>query len=282
VRTIAVACLWALVASTAAADPPRAAAWSTAFPALEARVRASRRLVVHIVVALCHRDQVACGAHGLGNPGSLRTNLYWGARFGVRRFFEREGGWELAGVTERPPGALERRAYRRRVPGAAWGVEGTVEVLAVADAVHGAHIDRAVDGFYDAAAQGERLGVELDGAQHTLAADVVGYVGHNRLMDGKRLAPRGPSARAAPSFVLACMSEKYFAAPLRAAGSEPLVTTGGFMAPEGYVVEAVARALGDNLPRADVRGRAVAAYAAWQRLSPGRASQLFAPGPRGR
>jgi hypothetical protein len=53
--------------------------------------------------------------------------------------------------------------------------------------------------------------------------------------------------------------------------------TRALMAPEGYVVEAIARALGENAAPRDVRARAVATYAKWANLSLGAASWIFAP-----
>jgi len=105
---------------------------------------------------------------------------------------------------------------------------------------------------------------------------VTGYAGHNRLMDNKKL-PAAPerSSGATPSFVMACYSESYFASSLRAAGSSLLVSTRALMAPEGYVVDAMTRALGDNLSQAAVRDRVVREYAKWQRLSFGTASSMF-------
>jgi hypothetical protein len=55
--------------------------------------------------------------------------------------------------------------------------------------------------------------------------------------------------------------------------------TRSLMAPEGYVVDAITRALGENLPRGEVRARAVEAYAQWQRLSPRAASSIFTKQP---
>ena len=52
------------------------------------------------------------------------------------------------------------------------------------------------------------------------------------------------------------------------------------MAPEGYVVDGVVQALGDNAVLSDVRDRAVQAYAKWQRLAPPVASSMFAQAPR--
>jgi hypothetical protein len=96
-------------------------------------------------------------------------------------------------------------------------------------------------------------------------------------MDGKRLPPAPAGDRApVPSFVLACESEPYFGGPLEQAGSQPLVTTRTLMAPEGYLVDAIAQGLGENLPPAELRKRAVAAYAKWQKLTPAQASSVFA------
>lgn len=48
------------------------------------------------------------------------------------------------------------------------------------------------------------------------------------------------------------------------------------MAPEGYVISALATALGDNLSATAVRQRTVEAYAKWQRLTPKQAGAIFA------
>jgi hypothetical protein len=48
------------------------------------------------------------------------------------------------------------------------------------------------------------------------------------------------------------------------------------MAPEGYVIDAVLKGLGDNLSQSDLRQRTVDAYAKWQRLRPAQADWIFA------
>jgi hypothetical protein len=88
-------------------------------------------------------------------------------------------------------------------------------------------------------------------------------------------AAEGPRAPV-PSFVLACDSEPYFGRSLRAAGSPLLVTTRALMAPEGYLVDAIAQGLGENLGPAGLRRRAVAAYAKWQKLTLAQAGGVFA------
>jgi hypothetical protein len=260
--------------SSPAEDAPP---WSRTFPDLAPALRRGAPLVIHVLVPLCDKRLIACGGSGLGSPSNPKTNLYWGAIFGAPRFFERKA----AGYESLPQpaidGVLERRAYRRRVDGARWGQRADVEVVVVLDAIDGTRIDDAVSRFYESAGKGGQLSLVDGQRKRKLAVSVMGYAGHNRLMDGVVLpAPATPSDAAVPSFVMACDSDGYFSEPLRRAGSTPLVMTQALMAPEGYVVEAMARGLADNLSRPALRERVVQAYAKWQKLSPGRASAIFA------
>ncbi|MEZ4219994.1 MAG: hypothetical protein R3B13_03625 [Polyangiaceae bacterium] len=244
-------------------------------------LEAGRPLVVRVIVALCHNDQVDCGSQAAGAPGNLKTNLYWGAIFGARRFLERKGSaFQRVFLAPGPDGVLERAVYRRKVPAKRWGLARTepIEQLVVLDAVHGNAIDRAVTGFWRTATEGDTVEFLDAGKSRRLGVHVAGYVGHNRLMDGTRLpaAPRS-AKQAIPSFVLACYSESYFSAALTRAGSKPLVMTRALMAPEGYVLNAVLLGIGDGQSEQVARARAVAAYAKWQKLSNGVASRIFAP-----
>jgi hypothetical protein len=268
------ATLAALVAAVTApspcfADPPAPVAVKDAAP-----------LVVYVVVPLCSNAQINCGSSIAGKPADLAHNVYWGAVFGARRFLERkESGWEKVEVTRGDDVFLERAIFRRRVPGAPWGQGEPREELVVLQAVHGDAIDRAVDHFWRTATEGGAVTFEDAGRSRTVNIDVAGYAGHNRLMDGKRLPPAPSSGAPVPAFVLACNSEPYFAESLERAGSAPLVTTRTLMAPEGYLVDALAVGLGERLGSADLRRRAVAAYAKWQRLTPREAGSVFAKRP---
>ncbi len=263
-----------LLAGSARAEEAR---WSDEFPAVAERVAAGEPLVVRVVVPLCHNALISCGDGGLGAPGDLRHNLYWGALYGARRFFDRPGlGWESLGDQPAPDGVLERRVYRRRVPGKVWGRDESVEELVVLDAIHGARIDDAVGAFWRNATEGGRALIRDGGVERVVDVGIAGYAGHNRLMDGLRL-PRGVHASGprTPSFVLACFSESYFAATLTEAGSAPLVTTTAYVAPEGYALEATVRALGDNPTKSEIRQRVIAAYAKWQNIPIATAARIF-------
>lgn len=269
--------------------------WSDAFPELVLDVAHGRPLVALVTVPLCSNDQIDCGSGPAGRAADLRTNLYWGAAFGVARFFDRpKSGWAPVEVSAPGGAVLEERIYRRTVSSGRWQpsferLVGSacptppeeVEQLVVFRAVNGDHIDDAVRDFWRASTEGAVVDVPARGdLRRSLPVHVTGYAGHNRLLDGYELPAlpiQGDEHSATPaSFVLACYSEDSFSSSLRAAGSTPLVTTRALMAPEGYVVDAVLRALGDNATRPMLRKRVVRAYAQWQQIPEQTASSLFA------
>jgi hypothetical protein len=263
-------------------DPPTG--WSEAYPQVRRDLEAGRPLVVEVLVPLCSNDQIWCGSKWAGQPGSLRANLYWGAVFGARTFFQRHGsGWSPLGLGSTDDVFLQRAVFRRRVLADRWRLRrsGPIEQIVVLQAIHGSHINRAVHELYVRAARGTAVTIDYEGRQRTLRVHAIGYAGHNRLMDGiafpPELPPVRPSDAPIPSFVLACLSEKYFSDALRSVGSEPMVMTRSLMAPEGYVVDAIAKGLGDDASLFGLRQRAVAAYAQWQKLTPSQAGAIFAP-----
>jgi hypothetical protein len=283
-----------------AAKPGAAGPWSARFARIDDDIRKGKPLVTFVLVPLCSNDQIDCGSTAAGRPGNLNTNIYWGAVFGIRRFFERKSSaWTRVELTQGadqgfrspegkpldhvPPGVLlERAVYVRKAdPGDATGKRAASgEQIVVLQAVHGAQIDHAISLFWSLATAGGRVRFQDGQRIRDERVHVAGYAGHNRLMDGIKL-PAPPGARKVaepiPSFVMACASDAYFSDSLRQAGSEPLVMTRSLMAPEGYVIDGIAQALGDNAALPDVRDRAVQAYANWQRLSNGVASTIFAP-----
>jgi hypothetical protein len=262
--------------------------WSEASPETAEHVRRGGPLVTFVVVPLCSNDQIDCGSSVAGRPGDLSKNIYWGAVFGQRRFFERKNsGWTLVEVTRPAPGnadpLLERAVFKRKIPLAAWSTTtsgATTEQIVVFQAVHGASIDRALSLFWSVATEGGRVRFHDGEMDRDEPIHVAGYAGHNRLMDaGAKLPPPPPQERSRPipSFVVACSSEPHFGAALRNAGSDTLVMTRNLMAPEGYVLDAITKTLGENAPREDVRRRAIEAYAKWQSIGAAEASSIFAP-----
>lgn len=280
-------------APDAVATPSPAATWSDDYPAVRRDLEAGKPLVIHVTVPLCSNAQINCGASWAGQPGRLSTNLYWGAIFGARRIFDgKRSGWEQVEVSQGDDVYLERVVYRRMVSAQNWKLKRCaakerceIEQLVVLQAIHGSHIDQAIDDLWSRATSGSTLSfvdktLPSGNQQRSVTLHVAGYAGHNRLMDGKRLPgppppdEKGPKT-ALPAFVLACYSDRYFSGSLTGAGSKNLVSTQTLMAPEGYLIDAVAKGLGENDDPAQLRERTIRTYAKWQRISVGQARRTF-------
>lgn len=133
----------------------------------------------------------------------------------------------------------------------------------------GDHIDAALREFLDAAGRA--------------GPDLLVWAGHDRLMD---VAPPPLRRAEAPRrvAVLACESERYFGPVLQRLGAQPVALTRTFMAPEAYLLEALAEATAQGKldDVSALRARLIRAYAKYQRISERAAASVFSrlPAPR--
>ncbi|HEX8476115.1 MAG TPA: hypothetical protein VF666_19100 [Pyrinomonadaceae bacterium] len=233
--------------------------------------------MIYVIVALC--DNVNQGIvpvpASLGNGDSPQTNLYWGARFGVKTFFKRSGEWRLVAEVREPRAPiLERLIFKHR----------SMDAYLVADAYRGAAIKQATEDFLAAAAGASRETVKVEGASLGLSTGgerhMVAYVGHNGLMDFSLAnpPPKGASDTRRDAVILACASKNYFAAPLKQTGAHPLLWTTNLMAPEAYVLKAAIDGwlLGED--GQSIHLRAAKEYHAYQKCGLNAARRLFANG----
>ena len=231
--------------------------------------------VVHVFVALAdneHQGIVPVPA-SLGNGEDAGRNLYWGAAFGVRTFFKNSPEWkEILHFNQPKESILERSIFQNR----------NGEVLLVADAYRGIEIKQALTDFLraaegipdkDAAAGGVVAGVVF---QVPAVADLVVYVGHDGLMDFPLTVDfAGHSESRRPAIILACASRSYFRDLLRASGATPLLWANGLMAPEAYTLKAALDGWIQQESKEEIRKRAAAAYAKYQKCSDAAAMRLF-------
>src|SRR5262245_17735745 len=162
--------------------------------------------VIHVFVALA--DNVNQGivpvSASLGNGDNTKTNLYWGAAFGVRTFFSRNKDWELLSVTPNPSASiLERCIFKHRQSSS----------LLIADAYRGKKNSTTIREFLEAAAgkPGEKLKAGAVEFHTGGSADLVAYVGHNGLMDFQlHSQPKLRDDRHRRAIILACASKQYF------------------------------------------------------------------------
>jgi hypothetical protein len=279
---------WLAAGAASGADPAGAGVRVR----VDADVKAGRPVVVHVVVALCDNTHqgIVPVSRALGDGQNPKTNLYWGAAFGVRTFFERKAGWERIPLAVPAGGpVLEQAAFHKKVQR-----DGrTVDLWVVAEAWDGARIQEALVRFLRLAAGHDPVTVPEAGrvpvdpepgavpAPAGLAAagdaHLVVFVGHNGLMDFPppcRPSPR-PGAPPRAAAVLACASRPYFLDLLRAAGAGPRLLTTGLMAPEAYVLDAAVTAFARGDSAAGVRGAAASAYARYQKCGLSGARRLF-------
>lgn len=159
------------------------------------------------------------------------------------------------------------------------------DVYLVADAYRGREIQLAILDFLDAAAgaSSESLAVEIAASTNTVkargGANLVAYIGHDGLMDFS--LPRWPTKSdeaQRDAIILACISQSYFAKPLRATGARPLLWTTGLMAPEAYTLESALNGWIAGETGAQIRERAAVAYDKYQKCGVRGARRLFASG----
>src|SRR5688572_19674518 len=115
---------------------------------MDADLAAGKPLVAHVVVALVdnqHQGIVPVPA-ALGDGSDPKSNLYWGAMYGVRSFFRRSSDWQILPVAAPANARILDRAIFRRVF-TRNGVPG--EMFLVADAWQGEHIGAAIRRFLE-------------------------------------------------------------------------------------------------------------------------------------
>jgi len=265
-----------LQAKSGGAPPAPARPKAQELNAADVKVDSYAGRMAYVVVALC--DNVHQGivpvAPSIGNGDDADKNLYWGARFGVRTHFNASRDWQLVSdVRDLSPKVLERLVYKHK----------TKDAYLVADAYRGSEIRQATADFLNAASGNTNPTVEVAGKVYGLSkgasAHLVGYVGHNGLMDfDLTYMPKHRDDVRRDAVILACISKKYFAPPLRESGANPLLWTTNLMAPEAYVLKA---ALDGWLADEDgerVRERAAKAYNTYQSCGINSARSLFATG----
>lgn len=233
---------------------------------------------VHVFVALA--DNVNQGIvpvpAKLGNGDDPEHNLYWGAAAGVKTFFARGTDWTLVSQHQRPkPEVLERCVFKHKTAG----------VYLVADAYQGSKIKQAISDFLEAASGANPQQISVGAGAQTIAlrggggADLVAYIGHDGFMDFQLTSwPHSSGIKPREAIVLACLSKSYFAAPLRAAGAQPLLWTTGLMAPEAYTLKSALDGWVTRENSEQIRERAAAAYDKYQKCGLKGARRLLVSG----
>ena len=230
--------------------------------------------VIHVFVALA--DNINQGivpvSATLGDGDNPKTNLYWGAAFGVKTFFSKNRDWQLLQAVSNPNTVvLERCVFKHRAK----------ELYLVADAYRGEQIQTATNDFFRAAAghPGDKLMVNGSEFSSGGSAELIAYVGHDGLMDFKLSSiPTQRDQRERQAIILACASKQYFSQHLKTTGASPLLWTTNLMAPEAYVLSAAIDGWIARESNEQIRLGAARAYDKYQHCGLRSAQKLFATG----
>ena len=217
----------------------------------------------HIYVIVSLVDNASQGIEPIpakiGDGNNPSSNLYWGAAYGVKTFLSKANGWRKLGCEKNINFTILERCQFT------WKDNLTV----TADAYRGNRIDQAMLDFMQQAAT----------PPNSTKREMVVFIGHDGLMDirNQPIIQRFPkhARHDKQAVALTCMSEAYFSAHLLAAGSRPVVTTFSFMAPEAYVLEAIARGFANQASETELRSSAATAYAKYQRISAKAGKAIF-------
>lgn len=253
----------------------------TLVPKVESKAPRNSVPVIHVFVALCDNlnQGIVPVSLSLGNGDDAARNLYWGAAFGVKTFFNKSADWQPVSSLS-PSGksssvVLDRLVLKHRKSNA----------YLIAEVYRGRYIRQATEDFLAAAAgiPGETMTVIVNGKASDVylggSADMIVYVGHDGLMDFHLTSiPRKHDEEKREAVILACASKSYFTDALRATGAQPLLWTTNLMAPEAYILSAAVDGWLKHETDAQIRTRAAEAYDHYQHCGLRSANMLFASG----
>jgi hypothetical protein len=240
-------------------------------------------IVIQVSVALAdNKNQwIVPVPEAIGNGQDARTNLYWGARYGIKTYLTKDGGWgTIAALRPQDHRILERIVFKKdflrngRV----------VPVYLVADAWDGKFIRDTIKQFLNYNAGKDVFSVQLKNKKIHAGGNshLIVYIGHNALMDYigvKSLTVLNPKVesnkRQNDAIVLACKSEKYFSSRLKKLGSYPLVLTTGLMAPEAYSLHAAVAQWVVGKNDKQIKKAAADSYNKYQKTGRHAAERLF-------
>lgn len=254
---------------------------------------AAEQRVIHVLVALCDNETqgIVPVPASIGNGDDPRNNLYWGAMYGVSTHMKKQKNWKLEAKIDNPTDKI----YERLIFRSAYGND-----YLIADAYAGKYIRQSIDDLFSFASGQRKVAVEYKEGELSggADADLLVFMGHNGLMDFSldtypvavsgdnnflQLPPKSSpilyDGKKREVAVFSCHSERYFKELLSQSGATPLVLTRDFMAPEGYILAALADSWVKNEKPEQIREKVAAAYQQYQKCGLKAARRMFGAPP---
>lgn len=232
-------------------------------------------LIVHVFVPLCDNDNqgIVPVSKSLGDGKNVKTNLYWGAGYGVKTHFKKSGWNVISEMNNLSEDVLERIIFEKNIA-------PSVNVIVIADAYAGDKMQTCLEGFFNNLAEtlndsvkiNDSLSIDLNNA------DLVAFTGHNGLMDNGVSETINKNAKPKDAVVIACISHPYFIERLNHLHAYPLITTNSLMAPEAYVLDAIINSWANMEEENFIFLSAANAYSKYQKCSLTSAKHIFKTG----
>ncbi|MGH1364818.1 MAG: hypothetical protein ACRBF0_14740 [Calditrichia bacterium] len=237
--------------------------------------------VIYCVVALCDNatQGIAPVPAKLGNGNDADNNLYWGALYGIRSYFDRSDEWKRISKARPLNTTVVERCIYKHVK---------KDIYLIADAFRGSEIETAIGRVVSFGSAKHKLSFDFDRKTVQQRPSLIAYIGHNGLMefaldDDLSELPGSQDVveiaeNPTPAIILACYSKSYFKQELEGTSAYPLLWTTGLMAPEAYTLHEALAGWIENESDEQIRNRAAAAYHKYQKCGLRAARRLLITG----
>jgi hypothetical protein len=230
---------------------------------------------IHIFVALCDNENqgIVSVPAILGNGTDPGNNLYWGAAYGVKTYFDKKSdNWTRVKTIKNPKQSILERIVFKHTES---------ETYLVADAYNGAKIKTSISHFLHASSGQHHDSIKLNNKTLLIGghSDLIAYIGHNGLMDFEiNEKYRVNKQKSRDIIILACYSQRYFTPYMKAFNTNPLVWSTGLMSAEAYTLKWAIDGWLKNESNEQIVTRARKAYNHYQQCGMKGASNLLQTG----
>ncbi len=242
---------------------------------LQNKILNKQPLLVHVFVPLCDNDNqgIVPVSASLGDGQNLRTNLYWGAGYGLKTHFKKTGWKIISDVIDTSNAVLERIVFEKNIT-------PSTRIIVIADAYAGDEMPLCLEDFFSNLAETLNDSVKINDSVFIdlNQVDLVAFTGHNGLMDNSIGEKINKNAKPKDAVVIACISHSYFNERLNYVNAYPLVTTRSLMAPEAYVISAIINSWANMEDERSVFLSAASAYSTYQKCSLNAGKSIFKTG----
>lgn len=197
---------------------------------IQSKIDAYKPLIAHVLVPLCDNENqgIVPTSKSLGDGLNLKTNLYWATGHGMKMYFVKQHNWEYIGSEMNPDtNILERCVFEKTY------ANGTKTIL-ITDAYRGDRMRTCVEDYFTFLKGAKPDTLQIKGLKIPFKsnADLLGFNGHNGLMDGYPITTDyNQDSIHRDAAIIACYSESYFLEYLQQLKAYPLVTTTGLLYP---------------------------------------------------